>query len=213
MPALTIPKSERSGLAILREMPTETFAAFLAEVERSPVPPSNIPGVSPDDTKLAFAAVSSMGQVRAYHDVPLDEFVSDVCEALIEYEQLKPTEEPQFRDRLMRLLNIESLNITAKAAVLQGEFAFTFCSARIMTDIRPVFREDVLASPPAAVITHTLKIDYHGAMGHLHELYLGIRPQDITEIRDVLDRAEKKIKSLESMLKPLDMRLIDPRAE
>ena len=47
----------------------------------------------------------------------------------------------------------------------------------------------------------------------MHELYVALRADDIVELREVLDRAETKIKTLESMLKPLETKLIDPLAD
>jgi hypothetical protein len=194
-------------------MPSEAFAAFLAALERSPQVIAEIPGVSPDDARLAIDALKSMYQARTYNDVPLDEFISDVCESLTEYKVLKPGDEPLLRERLARLLDIESLNISAKALVLRTDYPYTFCGVRIFTDIRPVFGQDASAVPPAMVLTHTLKLEYHGALGHLHELYVALRADDIAELREALDRAEIKVKSLEAMLKPLGTKLIDPLAD
>lgn len=213
MPALRIPENDRAGLSLLRAMPSEAFAAFLAALERSPQVIAEIPGVSPDDARLAIDALKSMYQARTYNDVPLDEFISDVCESLTEYKVLKPGDEPLLRERLARLLDIESLNISAKALVLRTDYPYTFCGVRIFTDIRPVFGQDASAVPPAMVLTHTLKLEYHGALGHLHELYVALRADDIAELREALDRAEIKVKSLEAMLKPLGTKLIDPLAD
>lgn len=213
MPALKIPESDRAGLALLRDMPGESFAAFLSALERSPQAITEVSGLSPDDARLAIDALKSMYQARTYNDVPIDEFISDVCESLTEYKVLKPGDEPLLRERLARLLDIESLSISAKALVLRTDYPYIFCAARIFTDIRPVFGEDASATPPAMVLTHTLKLEYHGALGHLHELYVALRADDIVELREVLDRAETKIKTLESMLKPLETKLIDPLAD
>jgi hypothetical protein len=63
------------------------------------------------------------------------------------------------------------------------------------------------------VITHTLKIEFHGAGGRLHEIYLGIGSEGISELMDVLVRAQKKAKSLEAALEGSNMVLIDPQSE
>jgi hypothetical protein len=213
LPALRIPENDRVGLALLRDMPSESFAAFLAALERSPEAIADIPGVSPDDARLAIDALKSMYQARTYNDVPIDEFISDVCESLTESKVLESGDEPLLRERLARLLDIESLSISAKALVLRTDYPYIYCAARIFTDIRPVFGEDASETPPAMVLAHTLKLEYHGALGHLHELYVALRADDIAELREILKRADTKAKTLESMLKPLETKLIDPLAD
>jgi len=205
---LTVPKDERKGLADLLELSDKVFADFLIAIEQSPESLREISGLPADASRLLAETLNNLYVVRAYHDVPTDEFVSDVFESLTEHGELKPSDESRFRERLLRLLDIESLTVTAKGLVLQGEYAYTFCDVRIMTDIRPVFGQDVSAPPPAMLLTHTLKIDYHGTAGHLHEFYIALRPDDLAQLREVLDRAEVKAKSLESLLKPLNTRLI-----
>jgi hypothetical protein len=212
LPGLKVPTSERQGLAILREMPNESFTALLTALERAPndsVPA--LPGISPEDAKLVVDAVSSMYQVRVYNDVPLGQFVTDVCESLTERGELKSEDEPTLRERLAKLLDIDALNIAAKAVLLQHEYPYTFCGARVLTDVRPVFGKDVSIAPVALVIAHTLKLEYHGAAGHLNEIYMALDPEDISELRDVLDRAQTKNTSLKTTLAALNIKIIDPQ--
>ena len=156
-------------------------------------------------------AVNSMYRVRAYAEVPLEEFATDVCEALVEHSDLKLEEVPQFRERLTRVLDIETLNIAAKASILLDEHEHLFCSVRIITDARPVYGKSVSEPPEAMVITHILKIDYHGAGGRLHEMYIGLGSNDIKELRNALDRAEEKAKSLQAAFEASKIKFIDPR--
>jgi hypothetical protein len=152
-----------------------------------------------------------MYQVRVYNDVSLDRFVKDVCESLVEHAELKSSDEPALRKRLTKLMDIDALNIAAKAALLQHEYPYTFCGARVLTDVRPVFGKDASTSPVALVIAHTLKLEYHGAGGHLNELYMALDPEDISELREALDRAEMKNNSLKTALAALKIKLIGDR--
>ena len=213
MATLTVPKDERKGLALLQELPDQVFANFLIAIEQSADTLRGVSGLSADTSRLLTETLNNLYIVRAYNDVPTDEFVSDVFESLVEHGELKLNDEPRFRERLTRLLDIESLNITAKGSVLQAEYAYTFCDARIMTDIRPVFGQDVSAPPPAMLLTHTLKIEYHGTAGHIHEFYIGLRSEDVVRLREVLDRAEVKAKSIKSLLKPLNTKLMGIQEE
>ncbi len=213
MPGLNIPEADRRGLAILREMPEDVFQSLLLEIDRSPrsIPP--VKNLSPDDAEQVMDAVNSMYRIRAYAEVPLEEFVSDVCDALLECDELKSNQVPQFRKRLTRVLGIEALNVAAKAFTLLGEHEHLFCSVRIVTDARPVYGKSVSEPPAAMVITHILKIDYHGAGGHLHEIYIGLGSKDIKELRSALDRAEEKAMSLQAALEESKIKFIDPQRD
>lgn len=209
MPALSIPKTDQLGLVILRDVPEDVFHSLLQEIDRSPGSIPAVEHLSLDDAEQVMDAVNSMYRVRAYAEVPLEEFASDVCDSLLEYKELTSDQVPRFRERLIRVLGSNALNIAAKAVVLSGEHERSFCSARIVTDARPIYGKSVSEPPDAMIITHILKIDYHGAGGSLDELYVGLGSNDIKELRDVLDRAEEKAKSLQAALE--GMKFIDPQ--
>ena len=101
--------------------------------------------------------------------------MSDVCEALRELQELDARKEATLRDRLTRLLDIEALNIAAKATLLHLEHEHRFCTARILTDARPVYGDDVETPPSTMVIGHTLKISYHEA-DDVRDIYIALRP-------------------------------------
>jgi hypothetical protein len=212
LPILDIPKEDRAGLTNLRKMPEDSFAALIIELERSPDSTPSIPGLSSEEAESLKNSIDTMYTVRTYTDVPVEELVSDVCEALKADDALPLGDESKFRDRLLRILSIDALNVAAKAVLLQNEHEHDFCSARILTDARPVYGEDPAAPPAAMIVTHTLKLIYHqGAGGRLHEIYLSLGSRDLQELRDVLNRAEAKAKSLRDVLEGSKVRFIDPQ--
>ncbi len=211
MPALNIPKDDRAGLALLRELPQPVLSDLVLAIEKSPASPT-VKNMSPDDVERIMDTLRTMYTIRAIHEVPLDEFVSDICESLLEHGELKAEDEPKYRDRLGKVLDIEALNVAAKALSLQNENERNFCSARILTDARPVFGNNVSAPPAATVITHTMKLSYHeGAGGRIHDFYVVFGSSDLADLREVLDRAEKKAKSLRNFFSATNMRFIDPQ--
>jgi hypothetical protein len=48
------------------------------------------------------------------------------------------------------------LRVSAKAKLLHTEYEHSFCSARILTDIRPVYDNGVKGPTSSAIIMHTL---------------------------------------------------------
>jgi hypothetical protein len=198
VPGLSIPKNSQRGLAILREMHGEGFQSLFRDIEQSPAPIPTGKNLSSDDAGLVMDALREMYRIRAYAGVPLKEFISDICESLMEDNELKSDDAPRFRERLAKVLDIETLNVAAKGFALLNELERLFCSVRIVTDARPVYVKSPSGPPDAMVITHILKIDYHVAGGHLDEIYIGLGSNDIKELRSVLDRAEEKSKSLQT---------------
>jgi hypothetical protein len=207
---LVIPKNVREGLASLRDIPDDVFNSLLIDFERSGEP-SSVKNLSPEDAKQLIASITSLSAVRASAGVSLEQFIADICESLHEQDELKADQEPRFRERLTRVLSIDILNIKAKAIALSNEHEHLFCSARIVTDMRPVYGDDPSAPPEAMTITHILKIHYHAAGNRIHEIYLGIGSSDIEEIREVLDRAKEKAKSLQASLESTKIPFIDPQ--
>jgi hypothetical protein len=208
---LVIPKNVRDGLALLREVSDGVFNTLLVDLEQSVAASSSVQNLSPTDAKQLIDAITSMSAVRASAGVSLDQFIADVCESLREEEELTSTQEPAFRERLAKALSIEILNVKAKALALSNEHEHLFCSARIFTDMRPIYGEDPSQPPEAMTITHILKIHYHAAGNRIHEIYLGIGSSDIEEFREVLDRAEKKAESIRALLESSKIRFIDPQ--
>jgi hypothetical protein len=209
--ALSVPKKDRMALTILRELPDEAFEKFIADLELATSAPS-IANVSADDSASIFEAVTSLHRVKAYSEVPTDEFISDVCESLREHGDLSRPDEPKMRVRLSLVLGIEALSVAGKAVALHTEYDNLFCSARILTDARPVYGTDPSAPPAAMIITHTLKIDYHtGSGGHINEFYLALGSHDLGHLEDILTRARQKANSLATVIANAKVRLIDPQ--
>ena len=210
--ALNVPKKDRMALTIVRELSEDAFGKLVADLEQSPTSFPNIANVASEDSANVYEAIMSLHRVRAYSEVPIDEFVDDVFESLREHNDLPRSDEPKFRARLIRILNVEALSVAGKAVALHTEYDNLFCGARILTDARPVFGADPTAPPSAMIITHTLKIDYHsGPGGHISEFYVALGSHDLGQLQAILMRAEQKAASLASVLANASLRLIDPQ--
>ena len=102
--------------------------------------------------------------------------------------------------RLAKIFELRrSLSVTTKALDVLTSHDRVFYTARILTDLRPVFDEsgDLIE---AAVIVHNLRIHYGQDDDH-RDFYVALDTRDIQSLRDVLDRADKKARSLEELLR------------
>jgi hypothetical protein len=115
-------------------------------------------------------------------------------------------EKERFKTRILSLLTIERLSISAKAISLIIDYEHTFCRARIITDFRPIF-EDVGKKPVAGLIVHTLRLTYH-QKGELQHIYVEMDDSELKELRAHVDRAEAKAVSLRDGLTPTQIPIV-----
>lgn len=206
MPGLTIPPEQLPALQKIRTMPAKSLEAFATALSASPKTAA-IPDLSPDDSESIRKTLKELYNVRSYFDVELPEFVADIVDAL---QGSFPVEQADaFRDSLAKLLAINSLDVEAKAFSLKGEYEHTFCTGRILTDARPIYGIDPSDTPAAMMIIHTLRISYHDESSRLREIYIAMDSDDITTLRETLDRADVKSNSLKSVFTAANIKVID----
>jgi hypothetical protein len=222
MAELRVPERYRGGLIKLLNLPDDSVKKLINAVEG--VQPklfaddlsmeliSKVKGVSHDDIAAIIDALISLFSVGTHQDIRPEELAEQVVEAMVETNigdlHLSREKQELFRERLTRLFKIETLVIVAKALnVLMGN-ENNFCSARILTDIRPVFGSDPGVAPNAAVIVHMLNLSYHHE-GEIKEFYVAMDNVDIQSLREALDRAELKTQSLKTVIKTAGVTYLD----
>jgi len=131
-----------------------------------------------------------------YYSLDKDEFVEDISEGL----RLKADESPGFDHvtfgaRIRVLLDVQRLIVSAKAFELLFESRRHVVGSRVLTDVRPIFGDDATQAPLAAIITHTLKLQFHEAEG-TRELFLSFDKQDMHTLLNGLQRAIDKESTL-----------------
>lgn len=213
MPALNIPERYQAGVQKIATLPTDTLEALAAALndvsaavsskDRTAAIRTKVEGISQDDLALIIRTLDSLYQVRAHLETPPEKFVSDIIEAvrgtkataLASSEDLK-----EFQSRLTRLLSAAPLAISAKAQVLEREYPQLYHSAKIVTDIRPIFGQSTKDPPDGVILDHTLKVVYHECLGDHRELYLAVNSSDLAELKKIIQRAEEKESTLRTLL-------------
>lgn len=151
--------------------------------------------------EIAFA-LAALYHVRSSREAPLDHFVDEVCDAMESLQsddlRLSTSQRPEFREKLARLLGAPGLAVITKAADLSGADERTFCHARVLTDLRPVFGAIVEDGPQAMIVIHQLKLTYHhGSSKHEH-FHVTLDDGNLQELRILIDRADAKARTLKS---------------
>jgi hypothetical protein len=217
MPITRIPEQYRPGLAKVKSMDNIAYAELMTALSNLPVIAgfaqfcarltTRVKSLSRAEISNITRALFSLAPSLADSETPIDATVSELVDAMRASgrEDLKLThdEEGEFKSRIIELLSNDSLNLSAKASLVRIEQPKVFCDAKILTDMRPIFRQPN-AKPIGSVINHTLKIEYHEDGDH-REFYVALDAQDLSKLKGVLERAETKAGSLRSFLKEGDL--------
>lgn len=149
-----------------------------------------------------------------------EEFTSEVIEALKNppppgpkdspRSPLPPDSEQILRSRILKFLKLNAFDVSAKAIGVMSDHERVFIGSRVLSDIRPVFRDDISVGPAAAVIVHMLKIEYvtHDVR---EEVFVALDGQDVGSLLDVLTRAKQKEETLRKLLAASSLPILESR--
>lgn len=170
-------------------------------------------------TKLGKAKVTGivsmlMSLYRVIQDTPIDEFVGEVCDAVRTSRKVeaKEVDWSSFKQDLTALLSCdETFGVTAKALDIRKQHPHVYCTARILTDIRPVFKQDAEAGPVAAFVIHALRISSHdeGDFSTVKDFFFSLDADDLRELSKLIDRALMKEASLKSLIQTSDVHYLE----
>jgi hypothetical protein len=220
MASLTIPDRVVAGFRKIATLSEGSFKELVSALQSLPLQIHQQtvfdetliepPGIPLEDVKVIRDALFPLYRGRGAGKVPADKYANDIAESLsvasgeetswLKDEKLLNT----FKERLVQLLSISTPELIAKAHDVLLEHDQTFSSVRIVSDIRPIFGDDVEAGPTAAVIVHMLNLVYFHS-GDRHEFVVALDTKDIQLLIEACERAAKKTKSLEAVIASTNM--------
>jgi hypothetical protein len=216
---LTIPAPYQPGVSALASLPETAYRQLLDALSRAPSTFNNqrelvawiaseVKSIPPAEVVRIIRTLVSLYRLRSRQpNTSVQEIAKDVAIAAREIPNFTFDESIDFIQRLASLLVLDSLNTTAlKAKELQLESERTFCEARIITDIRPVFGDNI-DEAPTMMIVHTLKIGFHEP--EHKDMYVALDAADIIGLKKTLGRAEEKANKLKTILDAAGIRSID----
>jgi hypothetical protein len=182
------------------------------------VAPQSIPA---DDLVEIIGALIALSAVRIVNQVPVPEFVEEVCRSLeagkATAKEKAPSEKApshegvetaaqrleRLRGRLSALLEAPPLILAAKASTLQREHTNILMSTRVITDIRPVFLDEP-DSAQGAMIVHVLKLSYfHDS--EPTEIFVAMDYDDLNDLERTITRAKAKSKTIRDIIAKADL--------
>src|ERR1035437_5877099 len=205
-----VPKALRPSLDKLRTIPDSTLQKLMSALESTPFAVPSVQELSANDTSELKEAVLELYRVREYFDTEVPEFAAEIAASLQEAVSFPVAEVAAFKDRLTKILLVTPLGIASKSESLKVEYERRFCTARILTDVRPVYVGSPSSRPSAMMITHTLRITFHDDTGELREVSITMGDNDLVTLRELVDRAEEKTKSLQSVFATTNIPIVTP---
>lgn len=162
---------------------------------------SSVPNIQREQLEKIVELLYTLYHVREASEVNRNTFLRELVESIREQATPKISEEElsRIQKRFKHLLSIKTLESISKAIGLQRDEERLYCSAKILSDIRPVFGEDVKSRPVAATITHSLKISYHENGDHKN-FYVVLDEFDLDALEKIIKRAKLKADTLSAVL-------------
>ncbi|MGA2217515.1 MAG: hypothetical protein ABSG51_05480 [Terracidiphilus sp.] len=222
LPRLSIPERFRPGIAALADLSQDSFDALIVAIEgnlsadTADLLASELAGrlrsIPQSELAQIVSAIVSLQSLDSRSHVPSSVLASDVWDGLsLDSPKLAENiDGDTLKSRVLKVVDAKSIHITsAKIHELQTEVERSFCTARILTDVRAAFSDDASELPTGMTVLHTLQIGYHDDTGRHREFYVTLESDDLEGLRDAIDRAEMKKKALEELLAKADCRLFE----
>jgi hypothetical protein len=158
-------------------------------------------GLQKDDVSSILIALQAFTSAMQVHNLPMEQILQDARQFLVGYEGSK-VEHTLHRLRSL-LEHPGGLSIAAKAVGVLTDHHNTFRTARILTDIRPIFGPAIEEIKMAGTtMVHTLKIEYSQERARKH-FYVALDTSDLKALKKIIERAEEKERVLEEAMKSL----------
>jgi hypothetical protein len=204
VPNITVPEEHAAGLSKIMGLSVDDSRLIAAALETAkspllmeltPLVAAALPALSAKESREIVSTLLSLYTARTSMDMPVDSFVTDLIAAA----KSLPAEESQspqvLQQTLKTLLSVRPLSMLSKARGLHTDHQNTFCTVRILTDMRPVFDADVKQEPVGFAMAHVMKLGYHNAGKH-NSLYIAMDKVDIDTLIVALQRAKDKAATL-----------------
>jgi len=213
MATLRITAPIREGLRLLADLP-ESAKRSLKQILTASPPTLGIGKLiekvaleadrPKEEVRPIIMLLLSLYSARIERGATFEDFCRELFDALSHdrnrEEWFTSEAEARLRPDLEVLLSLDdTLGVTARAAAIMVEHEHVWQSARILTDLRPVFGAIPTEPPKAIVVIHNLRIAYREGES-TKEFFVALDSNDLRVLRAVLERAENKESSLESFI-------------
>lgn len=218
MPVLTVSPDQRPGFEKLLRLDERSLSELVEALEKAPLRlyqtelaravGERVQSIPVGDVEEIVAALWPVEFLRVSLDAPYEPYLDDVAEGLVRAGLATSDRIAKFRPSLERLVRSEALSMSAKARALLTD-GNSYCGARVLTDVRPVFPTEGVDAPRAALIVHHLTLTYHANAAETQDTVISLDSGDINDLMNVLERAKAKQQKLEALLRETKLPYLD----
>jgi hypothetical protein len=212
VPDIRVPERHKPALLSIHSLSDDDFAALVENLhganQGGPLPISeltlrvteSVPRITAQEARAVLQALLSIEAARVIHGLSHAGFANNI--AISAALDLSPEDSAVLATRIESLAQVPVIAITAKAHDVAAEHERSFHTARMLTDIRPVFGDNASEPPLGAVVTHVLRVTaYHN--GRFEDYHVALDNHDLVELEKVVRRALDKNQSLNRTLDAL----------
>lgn len=209
-----IPSQYHDGFRQLGEISNENFdeiKKYLSSTTRKSSIDKLISGFPPDSNLDIDDIFLSVGSLVPFleNEKELPEIVDNIVSLAEINGLLKKKDKKIFKDRLTFLLYDQNIFYASKAEDLIDNYGNKFILSRIISDIRLAFPINLDSVPENGMILHNLTIHYQSNEQPFHKnISLTLTAEDITTLKETLERAEKKEVGLNKLFKKAQVKNI-----
>jgi hypothetical protein len=197
MPTIHIPEYFRATVQHIGSISDDEFEALrerISALKPHVKPEKLVAQVDSDEDGSREVEIvqtlASLSIARLSRDASVSDFSRDVARSTAKQPGSKVEDVVRLEARLKALLDIHAISISARAFDVQHEYERVFHSARIVTDVRPLFDASG-TNATGAMIVHNLKISYV-QNAQQKAVMFALDDADLAELKKLLERAEMK---------------------
>jgi uncharacterized protein (DUF1778 family) len=212
MASIQLPKSAYTAVQALVRLTPLQFDELIARLEETPPTvdadkfidsvASRLKELDSATAKLILPELLTMMYSGYRADLKTTELASEISSGALEANSEEfpfTAEQKQLLElRLSNAFGSQGVRITGKAQSVFYDTDKTFVKARILTDLRAIYDEpgdEILA----AMVMHSLRIRYYENFEE-KDIYLSLDNDDLQGLMEILQRASKKQKGLETLM-------------
>ena len=206
MPVSPVPDAFVPAFAKLHEVSEDGFSALVraTEVLHSPSGMSDFVALASKsagiDHKIAATLLDALMSLIAHadeHGLDLGQLIDGISTA--EVLGLDHPERQLLASRIRALVSHGPMHVLYKSVKLALQHERLFLDCGITTDVRPIFGDEITDGLAAAVLTHSLRIDFLRA-GTRDFLHVALDQEDLMNMKETVERALAKASSLRDTL-------------
>lgn len=159
---------------------------------------------------------------RLYHDLLEEQLIEDIDDLILQLSndfinQIKSESTEDFNIKIQSLKQFFKELLTTdtpffyfqKATNLLRERSKLILKTRIISDLRPIFKEETIDSPNYCLITHNLRIQYSMEFNKRRKVFFALDHQDLINFQKQIERALEKEEELKKLCQKVGLEVFE----